>query len=71
MFGRNDSSGDFARDVAIEVEYLKSMHGDQALTVAREKAARRSIRTHRRRVLNAAVDRLEGKPERKLFGLFS
>lgn len=68
MFGRNGSSGDFARDVAIEVEYLKNLHGERALTVAREKAARPEIRTHRRKVLNAAVERLEGKSGRRLLG---
>ncbi|ATQ43563.1 hypothetical protein [Caulobacter mirabilis] len=68
MFGLNGSSGDFARDVATEVEYLKTMHGENALAVAREKAARPALRTHRRKILNAAVQRLEGKPERKLLG---
>ncbi len=68
MFGRNGSQGDFARDVATEVEYLKNLHGEEALAVARQKAARPSLRTRRRKVLNAAVERLEGKPPRTLLG---
>lgn|GEM_PF-6862057 len=73
MFGQLGGKGDFHRDVAVEMDYLTRLHGDDALRVAREKAARPNIRTARRKILEAAAQRLEnpGKlPNKRFLGLF-
>ena len=49
----------FEREVIVEVEYLRRLHGEEAARVAREKAARPGQRTLRRKVLEAAAARLE------------
>lgn len=73
MLGRLGGNENFKRDVTVELEYLTKVHGEDALRVAREKAARPNLRTARRKILEAVVRRLEGseKPSSKGFlGLF-
>jgi hypothetical protein len=75
MLGNRARRATFEREVRIEVEILRKLHGDEALRVAREKAARPTNRTARRKVLEEAVRQLSGEPvpERKRFlgGLFN
>jgi hypothetical protein len=59
MFGRKIRKADFEREVDIEIEILTKIHGQDAARVAREKAVRPTNRTHRRRVLEEAVRRLD------------
>ncbi len=49
----------FEEAVRQECEWLREIHGQGALEVARRKLARRHQRTGRRWVLRAVVDRLE------------
>jgi hypothetical protein len=58
LFGRGNNRRDFDREVEIEVQYLRRLHGEQAAQVAREKAVRPNQRTMRRKVLEAAAARL-------------
>lgn len=61
MFGRKERSRDLEREVNLEIELLKKLHGDDAPRVAREKAQRPTNRTFRQKVLDAAARRLEGE----------
>lgn len=73
MFGQLGGNESFNREVAVEVDYLTKLHGEDALRVAREKAARPNIRSARRKVLEAAVRRLETPdrpPPKRFLGLF-
>lgn len=67
MFGRKERSQDLEREVILEIEILRKLHGDDALRVAREKAGRTTNRSFRQKVLDAAARRLgsEGDPGRK------
>ncbi|MES2036080.1 MAG: hypothetical protein V4466_18080 [Pseudomonadota bacterium] len=65
MFGSLRGSEDFHREVVVEVQYLTKLHGDDALRIAREKADRPDLRTQRRKVLEAAVRKLAGQPEKR------
>ena len=75
MFGKKTRRATFEREVRIEIELLRKLHGDDALRVAREKAVRPTNRTARRKVLEETARRLSGEtaPEKKSFlgGLFS
>lgn len=73
MFGHLGGSETFHREVAVEVDYLTKLHGEDALRVAREKAARPNIRSARRKILEAVVRRLEDPtktPPKRFLGLF-
>lgn len=60
VFGRLLSRRDeFEREVRIEIEYLRRLHGSEAAKIAREKAARPRLRSTRRKVLEAAASRLD------------
>lgn len=59
MFGRKERSQDLEREVKLEVEILKKLHGDDAPRVAREKASRPTNRTFRQKVLDGAARQLE------------
>ena len=69
MFGKKTRRESFEREVRIEVELLRKIHGDDAARVAAEKAVRPTNRTARRKVLEAAAKRLaaENPPEKKGF----
>lgn len=58
------------RDAVIEVAYARKLHGDAALGFLRRSAARPTLRTRRRKILVAAVRRMERelRPPRRLFG---
>lgn len=71
MFGRNARRDSFEREVRIEIEILSKLHGDDAGRVASEKAARRSNRTQRRKVLEETARRLNGHPPTPAGGLLS
>lgn len=58
MFGKKSRQASFEREVRIEIELLRKLHGDDAARVAAEKAARPTNRTARRKVLEEAVRRL-------------
>ena len=62
MFGNKARRSLFDREVKIEIEILLKLHGDGAAQVAREKAARPSNRTARRKVLEEAARRLNNEP---------
>jgi len=66
MFGADRN---FERDVQMEVRYLRRLHGDDALRIARLKAVRPYQRTRRRKILNATVRRIQRQTPRPL-GLF-
>jgi hypothetical protein len=74
MFGDKEKQRRFEREVRIEIEILRKLHGDDAINVAREKAARPTNRTARRHVLEEAARRLTDRPAprptfiRRLFG---
>ena len=74
MFGNRARREKFEREVRIEIELLRKLHGDDALRVAQEKAVRPTNRTARRKVLEETVRRLGNQtvPEKKGFfsGLF-
>lgn len=61
MLGWNTRRETFEREVRIEVEFLRKLHGDDALRVAREKAARPTNRTARRKELEETARRLSGE----------
>ncbi|MFY8139313.1 MAG: hypothetical protein ACOVMO_01250 [Caulobacter sp.] len=63
MFGYKARRSLFDHEVQIEIEILEKFHGDGAAQVAREKAARPSNRTARRKVLEEAARRLNNEPE--------
>lgn len=72
MFGKKSRRESFEREVKIEMEFLRKLHGDEAARVAVEKAARPTNRTTRRKVLEEAARRLQAgdaEPARK--GFFS
>ena len=67
MFG---SKANFERDVTMEVAYARKLYGEAALHFTRSRAARPRLRSWRRKILEAAVRRLERelRPPRRLFG---
>lgn len=71
MFGKRARREQFEREVRIEIELLRKVHGDDALRVAQEKAVRPTNRTARRKVLEETARRLANQtpPEKK--GFFS
>lgn len=74
MFGSKARRSAFDREVRIEIEILRKLHGEAAAQVAREKAERPTNRSARRRVLEEAARQLnnEPAPKRSLVGrLFS
>lgn len=71
MFGSRSQREDFEREVKIEMELLRKLHGDEALRIAAEKAARPTNRTIRRKVLEETVRRLSRPPEPARKGFFS
>lgn len=76
MFGNKARRAAFDREVRLEMEILRKLHGDDAHRVAVEKAGRPTNRTARRKVLEEAARQLAlqgdqpgGSPERKsVFG---
>lgn len=71
MFGRNTRRETFEREVRIEMEILTKLHGEEAAQVAGQKAARPSIRSKRRKVLEETARRLNGQgpsPRKGLLG---
>lgn len=62
MFGSKARRNAFEREVQIEIEILRKLHGDSAAIVAREKAERPSNRTARRKVLEEAARQLGNEP---------
>ena len=65
MFGSKARRSAFEREVRIEIEILRKLHGEAAAQVAREKADRPSNRTARRRVLEEAARQLNNDPAPK------
>ena len=63
MFGIKARRSLLEQEVQLEIEVLLKLHGDGAAQVAREKAARPSNRTARRKVLEEAARRLNNEPE--------
>ena len=70
MFGSKARRSAFDREVRIEIEILRKLHGEGAAQVAREKAERPTNRTARRRVLEEAARQLnhEAPAKRSLIG---
>jgi hypothetical protein len=70
MFGSKTRRSAFDREVRIEIEILRKLHGEAAPRVAREKAGRPTNRTARRKVLEEAARQLnnEAAPRRSLIG---
>jgi len=70
MFGQRARRSAFDHEVRIEIEILRKLHGEAAAQVAREKAARPSNRTARRKVLEETARQLnnEAAPRRSLIG---
>lgn len=58
MFFGGASRDAFEREVRTEIAYLTELHGEAALEAARQKAARRTNRTARQKVLDEVVRRL-------------
>lgn len=58
MFGNKARRQAFEREVRLEIEILRKLHGDDAHRVAVEKAGRPTNRTARRKVLEEAVRQL-------------
>ena len=50
----------FEHEVLLEMDFLRKLHGDEAASVAADKAVRPSNRTHRRLVLEEVARRLAG-----------
>ena len=71
MFGQRSRRESFEREVKIEMEFLRTLHGEEAPRVAAEKAARPTNRTTRRKVLEEATRRLSNPPEPARKGFFS
>lgn len=65
MFGSKARRSAFEREVQIEIEILRKLHGESAAIVAREKADRPSNRTARRKVLEEAARQLNNETEPK------
>lgn len=63
MFGKKSRRESFEREVKIEMELLRKLHGDEAARVAVEKAARPTNRTARRKVLEETARRLQVSEE--------
>jgi hypothetical protein len=70
MLGLGESA-DFDRDVRIEIQYLETLHGAEALNVATVLAARPHLRTWRRKVLKATVRELQRQARTTRAGLFN
>lgn len=60
MFGNKARRNAFEREVRLEIEILQKHHGEDAPRVAKEKAARPTNRTARRKVLEEAARQLSG-----------
>lgn len=60
MFGNKARRSAFDREVRLEIEILRKLHGDDAHRVAIEKAGRPTNRTFRKKVLDEAVRQLGG-----------
>lgn len=60
MFGSKARRNAFEREVRLEIEILRKLHGDDAHRVAVEKAQRPTNRTARRKVLEEAARQLGG-----------
>lgn len=58
MFGNKTRRHAFEREVSLEIEILRKLHGEDAHRVAVEKAGRPTNRTARRKVLEETVRRL-------------
>lgn len=71
MFSRKTRRESFEREVRIEMELLRKLHGDSAARIAAEKAARPTNRTARRKVLEETASRLDGKAPPVKWGLLS
>lgn len=69
MFFGGASRDAFEREVRTEIAYLTEMHGEGALEAARQKAARRSNRTARQKVLDEVVRRLSADASGAATGL--
>lgn len=63
MFGIKARRSLLEQEVQLEIEVLLKLHGEDAAQVAKEKAARPSNRTARRKVLEEAARRLNNEPE--------
>ncbi len=63
MFGIKARRSLLEQEVQLEIEVLLKLHGEGAAQVAKEKAARPSNRTARRKVLEEAARRLNNEPE--------
>lgn len=57
MFGRKTQEAAFEHEVLLEMEFLRKLHGDDAVRVAGEKAGRPENRTRRRLVLEEVARR--------------
>ena len=62
MFGIKARRSLLEQEVQLEIEVLLKLHGEGAAQVAKEKAARPSNRTARRKVLEEAARRLNNEP---------
>ena len=71
MFGNKARRSAFEREVRIEIEILRKLHGDDAPRVAIDKAARPTNRTARQKVLEEVVRQLNGQPPAVRRGLVS
>lgn len=58
MFPWSFRKEQFEREVRVELEFLRKLHGEDAARIAAEKAARPTNRTARRKVLREAARRL-------------
>lgn len=65
MFGSKARRSAFDREVQIEIQILRKLHGDAAGRIAQEKALRPSNRTARRKVLEEAARQLGNAPPAK------
>lgn len=58
LFKPRTNKDDFEREVRREMSYMRDLHGDDAPTVARERAERPRLGRARRRVIEEAARRL-------------
>ena len=58
LFKRRINKDDFEREVLREMAYMRDLHGEDACSVARERAARPRLGGSRRRVIEEAARRL-------------
>lgn len=63
MFGVRSRQEAFEREVRVEIDLLRKFHGENAASVAAEKAVRPTNRTLRRKVLEEAARRLARGPD--------